>query len=111
MNDFQKNVETFKAAADFLRENPMHFGNFGYPTINSTEIDGQKYLCVSYDAEKRLVQPLRLLSAAVGVFILFPAAKEVDSLPLKLGTYATAVGMSAWCLWVYSQAYAEMNKG
>jgi len=110
MNEFQKNVETFKAAADFLRENPMYFGQLGYPSIDSTKIDGHDYLCVSYDVEKRMVQPLRLLSAAVGIFILLPAAQEVESPVLKLGTYATGLGMAGWCLWVWTQAHAEMGR-
>jgi|1_EtaG_2_1085319.scaffolds.fasta_scaffold18999_5 hypothetical protein len=110
MNDFQKNVETFKAAADFLRENPMYFGEMGYPNIDSTQIDGQDYLCVSYDVEQRVVQPIRLLSAAIGLFVLFPAAQEIESTHLKLATYATGLGMAGWSLWVWAQAYAEMNR-
>jgi hypothetical protein len=111
MDDFQKNIETFRAAADFIRENPMYFGDLGYPNINSTNIDGQDYLCVSFDVERRMVQPLRLLSAAAGLFVIVPAASEVDSTPLKLATYATGFSMAAWCLWVWSQAQYEMNRG
>lgn len=109
MNDFQKNVETFKAAADFLRENPMHFGDMGYPNVNTTVIDGQKYLCMSYDTEKRVIQPLRLLSAAIGIFVLFPAAGEIESTHLKLITYATSIGMAGCSLWFWAQSQSEMN--
>lgn len=32
---------------------------YGYPGVTGTQIDGYPYLCVSYDVERRMVQPLR----------------------------------------------------
>jgi nicotinamide riboside transporter PnuC len=110
MNDFEKGLHTFRAASEFMKQNPEFLSGFGAPDLSTTMIGGEKYLAISYGAEQKYVQPLRLIAALAGLMVIMPASKEVDSLTLKCGTWLTGVALTGWSLWTFSKAHAEMRK-
>jgi Cu-Zn family superoxide dismutase len=70
------------------------------------------YLCVAYDTEKAAIQPLRLAAGLAGGPLVGYAAwslrQERPALATGLGVVAAA--MSAWSLYVWGKADAEMRQ-
>lgn len=97
---------------------------YGYPgvvgqrlpdagAVSRTRIDGEPYLCVSYDVERRRVQPLRLAAALVAAPLIFHAGRTLARSPrhraLGAATQAAAIGVGVWSAWVWSKADAAMR--
>lgn len=81
---------------------------YGYPTIQSQVIENQPYLCVSYKAEKEMIQPLRLAAALVGGPLLLSVLAKAPASPARTAAQAVAVAMSVWSGWVWNKARKEM---
>tara|TARA_Y100000034_G_scaffold2726_1_gene3296 strand:+ start:473 stop:811 length:339 start_codon:yes stop_codon:yes gene_type:complete len=110
MNDFEKGLNTFRAASDFMQQNPQFLSGFGAPDLSTTTIGGEKYLATSYGTEQKYVQPLRIVAALTGLMVLMPASKEVDSFSLKCATWLTGAALTGWSLWTFSKANDEMRR-
>jgi len=97
---------------------------YGYPgvvgqrlpdagAVNRTTIDGAPYLCVSYDVERRRVQPLRLAAALVAAPLIFHAGRTLARTPrhraLGVATQAAALGVGVWSAWVWAKADGAMR--
>ena len=83
---------------------------YGYPTVTNYSIQkDEPYLCVSHEAEKDWVQPLRLLAGFVGGPVVMIASQYA---PGRLGhaAFAAGLGMSIWSLSVHHHAKKEMEK-
>lgn len=84
---------------------------YGYPTIRNVSIAPQEnYLCVSHRAEKRWVQPLRLLAGFVGAPAVMAASYEVKCPYRSKVVFTTGLGLGIWSLAVYYYAHKEMRK-
>lgn len=97
---------------------------YGYPgvvgqrlpdagAVSHTRIDGEPYLCVSYDVERRRVQPLRLAAALVAAPLIFHAGRTLARSPrhraLGAATQAAAFAVGVWSAWVWSKADTAMR--
>jgi hypothetical protein len=96
---------------------------YGYPgvtgqrlpdtgAVNKTRIDGKPYLCVSYEVEKRQVQPLRLAAFLVAAPLIVYAGhrlRKKDDKMLGYATQAAGLAVAAWSGWVWSKAAWEMR--
>ena len=97
--------------------------SFGYPGVKTMVLPGdgtvtqtrvtevRPYLCVSHDTEQNVVQPLRLAAGLVGGPLVMYAASQLpdDQRLLKAATALTAVGISAWSLWIWVKADTAMH--
>lgn len=82
-------------------------------TVNKTRIDGKPYLCVSYEVEKRTVQPLRLAAALVAAPLVVYAGHRLrkrDEKVLGMATQAAGIAVAVWSGWVWSKAAWAMRK-
>ena len=107
-------------AADYLRYKASpEINAYGYPgvvgqrlpdagTVTKTRIDGKPYLCVSYEVERRTVQPLRLAGALIGGPLVMYAATKLPSSGLRTATLLTGAAIAGWCAWVWRKADAAM---
>ena len=79
--------------------------------VGKTRIDGEPYLCVSYDVERRRVQPLRLVAGLLAAPLVAYTASQLprERRTLRAATFATAVGMAYWSLWVWNRADKAMR--
>ncbi len=97
---------------------------YGYPgvvgqrlpdagAVSRTRIDGAPYLCVSYDVERRRVQPLRLAAALVAAPLIFHAgrtlARSAQHRALGQATQAAALAVGYWSAWVWWKADTAMQ--
>lgn len=82
---------------------------YGYPTIrNVTVKDSESYLCVSHEAEREWVQPLRLIAGLAAGPALMKIASDLPRAKSNL-TFAIGLGMSVWSLSVYFRAKQRMD--
>jgi hypothetical protein len=79
---------------------------YGYPGVINQSVEGNKYLCVSHETEMKMVQPLRLMSVAAGLYILSRPNLEEDRQLVQ----ASALAVVLWSGWVWNKARLEMNK-
>jgi len=85
--------------------------SYGYPTIrNINYTEEEPYLCVAHRAEKRWVQPLRLVAGFIGGPLVMLASKDVKCPYRSKAVFATGLGMSLWSLSVHHYASKEMKK-
>jgi hypothetical protein len=97
--------------------------HYGYPGVRGETLpdegtvsrmarnEDRPYLCVSYDTEEQLVQPLRLAAALVGGPLVMYASQQLpkEQTLLKGATFAVGLGVSAWSLWIWSTAREAMR--
>ena len=101
-------------AADYLRYKAQPGINaYGYPgvvgTVTKTRIDGNPYLCVAYEVERRTVQPLRAAAALVGgPLVMYAATKLPSGGALRAATFLTGAAVTVWSAWVWRKANAAM---
>ena len=108
-------------AADYLRYKASPGINaYGYPgvvgqrlpdagTVTKTRIDGNPYLCVAYEVERRTVQPLRAAAALVGgPLVMYAATKLPSGGALRAATFLTGAAVTVWSAWVWHKANAAM---
>lgn len=82
---------------------------YGYPTIrNVTVSDAQSYLCVSHEAEREWVQPLRLVAGFIAGPTLMKIASDLPQAKSN-AVFAIGLGMSVWSLSVYFRAKQRMD--
>ena len=83
---------------------------YGYPTIRNVEIAPQEpYLCVSHRAEKRWVQPLRLVAGLMGGPLIMSASTDVQDMTKRKLVFSIGLAMSVWSLSVHHYAKKEMS--
>lgn len=98
----------------------MHYGYPGVTgqrlpdtgTVNKTKIDGKPYLCVSYEVERRTVQPIRLAAGLIAAPLIVYAGKRLrkkDERILGYATQAAGVAVAAWSLWIWTKAWWAMR--
>lgn len=101
----------------------MRRSTFGYPgvrgaslpdagTVSKTSrVEDRPYLCVAYDTEQQMVQPLRLAAGLVGGPLVMYASRQLpeDKPVLRAATFAVGAAVSYWSLWIWKKAYAEMQ--
>ena len=84
--------------------------NYGYPTIrNVTIAPEEKYLCVSHRAERRWVQPLRLIAGWIAAPTVMLASADVKCPIRQRIVFASGLGMMIWSLSVHHYAKQEMD--
>ena len=79
---------------------------YGYPGVLNQNVNGRNYLCVSHKTEYDMVQPLRLMSVAAGIYILSRPNLEDDRQLVQ----ASALAVVLWSGWVWNKARQEMSK-
>ena len=80
--------------------------------VSKTRIDGEPYLCVSYDVERTRVQPLRLAAVLVAAPVVFYAGQRLrkkDERALGYATQAAALAIAVWSGCVWSKAAWAMQ--
>ena len=86
---------------------------YGYPGVTGTQIDGHPYLCVSYDVERRMVQPLRLGAALVAAPLIVYAGRTLvkdKHRALGYATQAAGAAVGVWSIWVWGKAWWAMRE-
>jgi hypothetical protein len=71
------------------------------------------YLCVAYDTEQHMVQPLRVAAFVAGGPIVMYAASQLPEGrgTLKTLTFLIGAGVTAWSAYIWKKADAEMKRG
>ncbi len=114
--------DRLRAAADYMRykANPTKeayeapvvqrglASNYGNPLRTLSDGD-VRYLCVSYETEQMVAQPVRLAAVAAGAVVTYAGMRLAPS-PLRTVTQLIGVGMSAWSLWVWNKARKSMTE-
>jgi ABC-type uncharacterized transport system permease subunit len=81
--------------------------------VSKTRIADTPYLCVSYDVERRTVQPLRLGAAVIAAPLVIYAGRVLVKDQHRVLGYATQVTGAAvglWSLWVWGKAWWAMQE-
>lgn len=82
--------------------------SYGDPLRTLSDAD-VPYLCISYETEQTVAQPIRLAAVAAGTVVTY-AASQLKPSPLRTVTQAIGVGMSVWSLWVWNKARKAMTE-
>jgi hypothetical protein len=77
--------------------------------VTTTNIDGQPYLCASHEAERRVAQPIRAVTALVGGPLVVYASTQVKGTALRASMLLTGTAMTAWSAWLWYKANQELR--